>query len=142
MSHGKVGIMQKLEFEMRPDVGCTTFKTSRIVVLDNPSVSVSPSCCCLFRELSRANGLTEGVETLGACSNMGHGVVFIFEAIRQPVYNIFALKMLVLLFLTPRKLADPMTPILKLIALIVSISLVFDSIHKIFVCIEKVNTHF
>ena len=43
---------------------------------------------------------------------------------------------------TPRKLADPMTPILKLIALIVSISLVFDSIHKIFVCIEKVNTHF
>ena len=43
---------------------------------------------------------------------------------------------------TPRKLADPMTPILKLIALIVSISLVFDSIHKIFVCIETVNTHF
>jgi len=35
-----------------------------------------------------------------------------------------------------------MTPILKLIALVVSISLVFDSIHKIFVCIEKVNTHF
>ena len=44
--------------------------------------------------------------------------------------------------LTPGKLADPMTPILKLIALIVSISLVFDSIHKIFVCIETVNTHF
>jgi len=44
--------------------------------------------------------------------------------------------------ITPRKLADPMTQILKLIALIVSISLVFDSIHKIFVCIEKVNTHF
>jgi len=45
-------------------------------------------------------------------------------------------------FNTPVKLADPMTLILKLIALIVSISLVFDSIHKIFVCIEKVNTHF
>ena len=43
---------------------------------------------------------------------------------------------------TPGKLADPMTPILKLIALIVSISLVFDSIHKIFVCIETVYTHF
>jgi len=33
--------VQKIEFEIRPDLGCTTFKTSRKVVLDNPSVCVS-----------------------------------------------------------------------------------------------------
>jgi len=35
MSHGSVGIVQKIDFEIRPDLGCTTFKTSRKVVLDN-----------------------------------------------------------------------------------------------------------
>jgi len=34
------GIVQKIDFEIRPDMGCTTLKTSRKVVLDNPSVSV------------------------------------------------------------------------------------------------------
>jgi len=41
MSHGSVGIVQKIDFEIRPDLGCTTFKTSRKVVLDNPSVCLS-----------------------------------------------------------------------------------------------------
>ena len=38
--NGSIGIVQKIEFEIKPDFGCTTFKTSRKVVLDNPSVSV------------------------------------------------------------------------------------------------------
>jgi len=39
---GNIGTVQKIEFEIRPDLGCgATFKTSRKVVLDNPSV-------CLF----------------------------------------------------------------------------------------------
>jgi len=30
-----VGIVRKIEFEIRPDLGCTTIKTSRNVTLDN-----------------------------------------------------------------------------------------------------------
>jgi len=45
VSHGSVGIVQKIEFEIRPDLGCTTFKTSRKVVLDNPVVCL---CACLL----------------------------------------------------------------------------------------------
>jgi len=43
--NGIIGIVQKNDFEIRPDLGCTTLKTSRKVVLDNPSVclSVRPS---------------------------------------------------------------------------------------------------
>ena len=26
--NGSIGIVQKIEFEIRPDLGCTTFKTS------------------------------------------------------------------------------------------------------------------
>ena len=45
--NGSIGIVQKIDFEIRPDLGCTTLKTSRKVVLDNPSVcqSVRPSVC-------------------------------------------------------------------------------------------------
>ena len=55
-----IGIVQKIDFEIRPDLGCTTPKTSRKVVLDNPSVCLSvclavcPSCCRFSRELSQA----------------------------------------------------------------------------------------
>jgi len=38
MSHRIVGIVQEIDLEIRPDSGCTTFKTSRKEVLDNPSV--------------------------------------------------------------------------------------------------------
>jgi len=41
MSHESVGILKKIEFDIRPGLGCTTFKTSRKVFLDNPSVCVS-----------------------------------------------------------------------------------------------------
>jgi len=72
-----IGIVQKIDFEIRPDSGCTTLKTPRKVVLDNPSVclsvcpSVRPSvclsdrlsCCRFSRKL-----LTDRVETLGVCS--------------------------------------------------------------------------
>ena len=46
-----IGIVQKIDFEIRPDLWCTTPKTSRKVVLDNLSVclsvcpSVWPSVC-------------------------------------------------------------------------------------------------
>jgi len=51
------GIVQKIDFDIRPDLGCTTLKTSRKVNLGNPSVclSVRPSVLLsLSRELSRA----------------------------------------------------------------------------------------
>ena len=37
--NGSIGIVQKIDFEIRPDLGCTTLRTSRKVVLDNPSAS-------------------------------------------------------------------------------------------------------
>ena len=39
--NGSIGIVQKINFEIRPDLGCTTLKSSRKVVLDNPSVCLS-----------------------------------------------------------------------------------------------------
>ena len=45
--NGSIGIVQKIEFEIRPDLGCTTSKTSKKVVLDNPFV-----CVCLSVYLS------------------------------------------------------------------------------------------
>ena len=51
MSNGSVGIVQKIDFEIRPDLGCTALKTSRKAVLDNLSVCLS--CCRFSRELSR-----------------------------------------------------------------------------------------
>ena len=47
MSHGSVGIVQKIDFEIRPDLGCTNFKTSRKLVLDNSSVCLSV-CLCVW----------------------------------------------------------------------------------------------
>jgi len=47
--NGSIGIVQKIEFEIRPDLGCTTPETSRKVVLDNPSVCLS---VCLSVRLS------------------------------------------------------------------------------------------
>ena len=58
--NGSIGIVQKIDFEIRPDLWCTTPKTSRKVVLDNPSVCLSVclavclSCCRFSRELSQA----------------------------------------------------------------------------------------
>jgi len=52
--NGSIGIVQKIEFEIRPDLGCKTFKTSRKVGFDNPSVCVCLSCCSFSRKLSRA----------------------------------------------------------------------------------------
>ena len=51
--NGSIGIVQKIDFEIRPDLGCTTPKTSRKVVLDNPSVCLSVCLCvCLSVLLS------------------------------------------------------------------------------------------
>ena len=47
--NGSIGIVQKIDFEIRPDLGCTTPKTSRKVVLDDPSVCLS---VCLSGRLS------------------------------------------------------------------------------------------
>jgi len=69
-------------------IGMLTFETSRKVVLDSPCLSVCLHCCSFFRALSRAKGLTDGAETLGRFSVMGHCVVSIFVAIRQHVYKI------------------------------------------------------
>jgi len=44
--YGNIGIVQKIELEIRPDLGCTTIEKSRKVVSDNPSVCLSH--CPLF----------------------------------------------------------------------------------------------
>jgi len=43
--NGSIGIVLKIDFDITPDLGCTTLKTSRKVVLGNPSVCVCPSVC-------------------------------------------------------------------------------------------------
>jgi len=43
--NGSIAIVQKIDSEIRPDLGCTTLKTSRKVVLDNPSLCVCLSVC-------------------------------------------------------------------------------------------------
>jgi len=48
MSHEIIGIVQKLEFEIRLDLGCTTMETSRKVVLDNPAVCLSVCLAVAF----------------------------------------------------------------------------------------------
>ena len=79
--NGSIGIVQKIDFELRPDSGCTTLKTSNKVVLNIPSLCMSVcvsvclsvrlsdclSCYRFSRELSQAYGLTDQVETLGVC---------------------------------------------------------------------------
>jgi len=63
--------VQKIDFEIRPDLGCTNLKTSRKVVLDNPSVclSVSPSVCltvvCLAVAFPASSHRRSGVATGG-----------------------------------------------------------------------------
>ena len=47
--NGRIGIVQKIDFEIRPNLGCTTSKTSRKVVLNNLSVRLS---VCLSVRLS------------------------------------------------------------------------------------------
>ena len=56
--NGSIGIVQKIEFEIRPYLGCTTFKTSRKVVLDNPSVclSVCASVCLAVAFAANSHG--------------------------------------------------------------------------------------
>jgi len=49
MSHGSVGIVQKIDFEIRPDLGCTTIKTSRKVVL---TIGVSVLMSLFLRALT------------------------------------------------------------------------------------------
>jgi len=41
MSHVSVGIVRKIEFEIRPDLRCKTIDMSRKVVLDNLCVCLS-----------------------------------------------------------------------------------------------------
>ena len=46
--NGSIGIVQKFDFEIRPDLGCTTPKTARKVVLDNPSVCLAVCLAVAF----------------------------------------------------------------------------------------------
>jgi len=96
--NGSIGIVQKIDFEIRPDLGCTTPKTSRKVVLDNPSVclSVCPSVSVLLsvllslfpRALTGVRFNRSSWNFRGMFGYMGHCAVPIFEAIREPVYKI------------------------------------------------------
>ena len=47
-ANGSIGIVQKIDFEIRPNLGCTTPKTSRKMVLDNPSVCQSVCLAVAF----------------------------------------------------------------------------------------------
>jgi len=94
--NGSIGIVQKIGFEIRPDLGCTTLKTSRKVVLENPSVclSVCVSVCpsvllSLFpRALTGLRFNRSSWNFRDMFGYMGHCAVPIFEAIREPVYKI------------------------------------------------------
>jgi len=81
MFHGSVGIVQEIEFEIRPDLGSTTLKTSRKWSW-TIHLCVCQSSCRFLRELSQAFGLTDRVETLGAFSVIP-SIASIFVAIRQ-----------------------------------------------------------
>ena len=82
--YGSIAIVQKVDFEIRPDLGCTTLKTSRKVVLDNPSV-----CLSLFpRALTCVRVNRSSWNFSGMFGYMGRCAVLIFEAIRKPVYKI------------------------------------------------------
>ena len=55
--NGSIGVVQKIDFEIRPDLGCTTPKTSRKVVLDNPSVCLS--VCFIYTPKTGKNSLKQ-----------------------------------------------------------------------------------
>ena len=96
--NGSIGIVPKIEFEIRPNLGCATLKTSRKVVLENPSVclclSVRPSVwpsvlLSLFpRALTGVRVNQSSWNFGGMFGYIGHCAVLIFKAIRQPVYKI------------------------------------------------------
>ena len=83
----------KIDFEMRPHLGCATLKISRKMVFDNPSVCLSVRPSVLLSLFPRA--LTAGVRVnrsiwnfRGMFGYMGLCVVPIFEAIHEPFYKI------------------------------------------------------
>jgi len=86
---GRIGIVQKIEFEIRSDLGCTTFKTSRKVVLNNPPVCVSVCLAVAFPANSHGRKINRSSRNFGGMFGyMGHCVVAIFVAIRQSVCKI------------------------------------------------------
>jgi len=86
--NGSIGIVQKIDFEIRPDLGCTTLKTSRKVVLDNPPVCLSVLLSLFPRALTGVRFHRSSWNFRGMFGYMGHCAVPIFEAIREPVYKI------------------------------------------------------
>jgi len=67
MYHRSVGIVQKIEFEISPILGCIVQPSKRREKwFWTIRRFVCLSCCRFSRELSRAEGLTDRVETLGA----------------------------------------------------------------------------
>ena len=67
MSHGSSGIVQKID--RKPDLGCTTIKKLRKVVLDNPSVCVCV-CVCLSVSVCLSDCLSDCLSVclcLSAC---------------------------------------------------------------------------
>jgi len=80
--------VQKIQFEIRPGLGCTTFKTSRKVVLDNPSVCLSVLLYPFPQALTGVRVNRSSSNFRGMFGYIGHCEVSIFVAIRQPVYKI------------------------------------------------------
>jgi len=79
----------KLEFEIRPDLGCTTIETSNKVVLTvRICVRLSVFLSLFTRTLTGVRVNRSSINLKGMFGYMGHCVVSIFVAIRQPVYEI------------------------------------------------------
>jgi len=55
--NGSIGIVQKIDYEITPDLGCTTLKTSKEVGLDNPSVCL-PVCLSVCPSVRLSGCLT------------------------------------------------------------------------------------
>jgi len=92
--NGSIGIVQKIDFEIRPDLGCVQppkrrekwFCTIRLCVCLSCRLSVLLS---LFpRALTGVRFNRSSWNFGGMFGYMGHCAVPIFEAIREPVYKI------------------------------------------------------
>jgi len=68
--NGSIGIVQKIDFEIRPDLGCTTLNTPRKVVLDNQGVCV---CVCVCVCLSVCPSVRPSVRLAVAFPASSHG---------------------------------------------------------------------
>jgi len=93
MSHGSIGIVQKIAFEIRPDFWCTLQQPSkRRGKCGTIRLCVCPrSCCSFWRALTGLNVNRLRWNFRGMFLYKGHLVVSMLVAIPEPMYKIILL---------------------------------------------------